>query len=73
MSEPKVLIIDQRATSARGYDRRNDIIEVVIPWRLEQIDAHAFHGCANLKKITFEDGSELAVIGKCAFVSCTAL
>ena len=73
MSEPRVLIIDQRATSTGGYDRRTDIIEVVIPWRLEQIDAHAFHGCTSLKKITFKDGSELAVIGKCAFISCTAL
>ena len=73
MSESGVLVIDQNTTNTGKYDRWTDIIEVVIPWRLEQIDAHAFHGCTSLKKITFEDGSELAVIGKCAFISCAAL
>ena len=52
---------------------QNGLIEVQIPWRVEEIEANAFRACSNLSRVTFIGGSDLRVIGRCAFHSCAAL
>ena len=43
------------------------ITSIVIPASVTKIDTYAFHNCANLTSVTFEDGSQVSNIGNYAF------
>ena len=46
---------------------------VVIPKNVEEIDTSAFADCEKLSEVSFEEGSNIKVIGDNAFSKCTAL
>ena len=51
----------------------SDVTEVVIPKSVKTIDSKAFYGNTKLKKVTFEEGSQLTKIGEKSFYRCSAL
>lgn len=46
---------------------------LIIPAEVSEIPAHAYKGCRSLRKVKFEEGSQLRKIGDFAFASCSAL
>lgn len=49
---------------------RKDIEEIEIPSTIKIISDHAFTKCTSLKKVTFEENSQLSVIMQDAFFQC---
>lgn len=56
--------------SGMGAFTLTNITEVKLPASLKTIGECAFMGCNSLKKLTFENGSNLTSIGAGAFLSC---
>ena len=46
---------------------------LTVPQSLKRIGEEAFHGCINLKTVSFEADSGLTEIGLCAFMACSSL
>ena len=51
----------------------SEIERVVIPKGVEEIQENTFYSCKNLRKVMFEEGSELGVIEEGAFMGCSGL
>ena len=51
----------------------SDVECVVIPMSVTVIETEAFRDCRNLKKIIFEEGSKLRVIGEGVFEDCISI
>ena len=49
------------------------LTSIEIPASLKTIASDTFRGCSSLKKVTFEKGSRLEIIGLFAFKDCTSL
>ena len=47
--------------------------EVIMPYSVTTIGAHAFTGCTSLTNVTFGEDSQLTTIGEGAFTGCTSL
>jgi len=56
-----------------GFLNATQIESVFIPKAYSKIKEFAFAGCSNLKKVVFEDDSELETINLNAFAGCTSL
>lgn len=65
----KVVGINENASN--GYDRRYDILSVVIPNTVANIGEHAFSDCGNLAKVVIGDG--VTNIDEHAFHDCYRL
>ena len=53
--------------------RLTPLDEVKMPSSVKSINDYAFHGCTNLKSVSFSKDSQLLSIGCCAFYDCTGL
>ena len=50
-----------------------DLVNLVIPASVKEIQSNAFSNCKNLKSVIFEEGSQLDLIGENAFLRCTLI
>jgi len=50
-----------------------NIVSITIPASVTSIGERAFVGCTNLKKVIFEEGSQLTKLGADVFMDCTSL
>ena len=55
------------------FKNNTNITSVAIPSTVTEIGLSAFDGCTNLAAVTFDAGSQLAVISTYAFYDCTSL
>ena len=56
----------------KGCFCASELEEIVIPRKVKKIGC-AFYNCKNLRRVVFEQGSELAEIGSFAFQGCKSL
>ena len=56
-----------------AFEYSSKLQEILIPSSINQIGRNSFHGCTNLKDVTFESNSELKRMGKSAFYSCFSI
>ena len=59
--------------NGRAFNEEPSLESIYIPASVQKIGESAFWGCANLKTVTFDDGSLLTSIGNNAFQKCTSL
>ncbi len=73
--EDTEIIIPKGVTSINNgaLKGKTEITAIYIPKTVTQIGDNAFLNCSNLKKVIFEDGSELENIGDSVFKGCSAL
>lgn len=50
-----------------------DLVNLVIPASVKEIQRNAFANCKNLKSVIFEEGSQLDSIGENAFLRCASI
>ena len=53
--------------------KNSDLIEIILPKSLKEIEEDAFDNCNKLEKVVFPTGSSLSVIGNNAFSKCYKL
>lgn len=51
----------------------DQLISVELPNTVLEIQAHAFHKCKNLRRVSIQEGSRLGKIGAYAFACCSSL
>ncbi len=61
------------AVEARAFTDNTDIVSVHIPYTVQIIGMSAFSGCTALKKVTFDNDSQLQSINNMAFIDCQSL
>ena len=68
------LVTPEEITTIPSYAfRRLNISRVTIPESVTSIGEYAFSGCRGLTNVTFEEGSQLEIIGDSAFYNCDSL
>ncbi len=71
----KSIVIPEYVTVIKKYMfyHCDSLILVEIPNTVTEIQAHAFQGCRNLRRVVFQKGSRLSKIDAYAFADCSAL
>ena len=69
------IIIPKDVTSIYNgaFKNKTKITAIYIPKTVTEINKEAFLGCTNLKKVVFEDQTQIALIGADVFKDCSSL
>jgi len=70
---PEIVFPEGMTTLPDYFYAYSLVEEITIPANIEKLGANVFNLCVNLKKITFEEGSQLKETGNYAFAECVKL
>lgn len=69
----KKLILENEVIDKNLLQYTLGLEEVIIKNSVKEIESYAFYGCPNLRKVTFEEGSNIKFIDDYAFGECKSL
>lgn len=61
------------AIDEKAFEQLQSLVSITIPASVKSIGSRAFSGCQDLETVTFEENSQLTVIGEYAFFDCCDL